>query len=567
MSAVLSDETSSETPPPAGFAVFGLEPRLLAVLAEIGFTEPTPIQSAAIPALLAGRDVVGGARTGSGKTAAFGLPLVHRLGARTSRPQALVLCPTRELALQVQGDLQTFATALGLRTLAVYGGAPYRPQLTALQRGVDIVVGTPGRIIDHLDRNALALDDVRMVVLDEADEMLRMGFLDAVERILGATPAERQTALFSATMPPPIRRLAERFLRDPVDVAVEDHALSVEHIEQAFIIAQRHDKPEILIRVIRAEAAEGVLVFTNTRRDCAEVTEALCTRGIPAEALHGDLDQAARERVLGRFRDGRVNVLVATDVAARGLDVDRVEMVVNYELPLDAESYVHRIGRTARAGRAGVAISLVSSRERSRLINLQRRLGRSVSETRAPTEADVRKRELVELEADLVRAQADAESARRWVAERVLAGWDPGELAAAAVQAFADTRGLSFDKPRDDAKRPVRDERAPREDRPFRDERGPRDDRPARVPRADGPTKDLFLPIGKHAGVRPSDLVGALTHEAGVPFDAIGRITIHERVSYVVLDATHADRVVAQFPKLAIRGRESAVLLSSTARP
>jgi ATP-dependent RNA helicase DeaD len=397
--------------------------------------------------------------------------------------------------------------------------------------------------------------------------MLRMGFLDAVERILGATAAERQTALFSATMPPPIRRLADQFLRDPVDVAVEDKALTVEHIEQAFVMAQRHDKPEILVRVIRAEGAEGVLVFTNTRRDCAEVTDALSARGIPAEALHGDLDQAARERVLGRFRDGRVNVVVATDVAARGLDVDRVDLVINYELPLDAESYVHRIGRTARAGREGVAISLVSSRERTRLINLQRKLGRSVSESRAPTEADVRKRELLELEADLVRAQGEADSARRWVAERVLAGWDPAELAAAAVHAFASTRGLSFETPREESRRPARDDRARRDDRPFRDERGPRDERPARPARNQGPTKDLFLPIGKHAGVRPSDLVGALTNEARVPFDAIGRITIHERVTYVVVDAEHADRVVSEFPKLAIRGRESAVLLSNTTRP
>ena len=549
------------------FERFDLDPRLLATLAEIGFTTPTPIQDAAIPALLEGRDVVGGARTGSGKTAAFGLPLLQRLGERTKGPRAIVLCPTRELALQVQGDLQIFAKPLGVRTLAVYGGAPYRPQFQALKAGVDVVVGTPGRVIDHLERQSLVLDDVRMVVLDEADEMLRMGFLDAVEKILAATAGDRQTALFSATMPPPIRRLADQFLRDPVDVAVEDKALTVEHIEQAFVVAQRHDKPEILVRVIRAEGAEAVLVFTNTRRDCAEVTEALCARGIPAEALNGDLDQGARERVLARFRDGRVNVVVATDVAARGLDVDRVDLVVNYELPLDAESYVHRIGRTARAGREGVAISLVSSRERTRLINLQRRLGRSVSETRAPTEADVRKRELLELEADLVRAQGDADSARRWVAERVLAGWDPAELAAAAVHAFAGTRGFSFDQPREEPRRPARDDRARRDDRPFRDERGPRDDRSARPPRNQGPTKDLFLPIGKHAGVRPSDLVGALTNEARVPFDAIGRITIHERVTYVVVDAEHADRVVADFPKLAIRGRESAVLLSNTARP
>jgi ATP-dependent RNA helicase DeaD len=549
------------------FERFALDPRLLATLTEIGFTTPTPIQDAAIPALLEGRDVVGGARTGSGKTAAFGLPLLQRLGQRTKGPRAIVLCPTRELALQVQGDLEIFAKPLGVRTLAVYGGAPYRPQFVALKSGVDVVVGTPGRVIDHLERGSLALEDVRMVVLDEADEMLRMGFLDAVEKILAATSGDRQTALFSATMPPPIRRLADQFLRDPVDVAVEDKALTVEHIEQAFVVAQRHDKPEILIRVIRAEGAEAVLVFTNTRRDCAEVTEALCARGIPAEALNGDLDQGARERVLARFRDGRVNVVVATDVAARGLDVDRVDLVVNYELPLDAESYVHRIGRTARAGREGVAISLVSSRERTRLMNLQRKLGRTVSESRAPTEADVRKRELLELEADLVRAQGEADSARRWVAERVLAGWDPAELAAAAVHAFAGTRGLSFDPPRAEPRRPVRDERAPRDDRPFRDERGPRDDRPARAPRNGGPTKDLFLPIGKHAGVRPSDLVGALTNEARVPFDAIGRITIHERVTYVVVDAEHADRVVAEFPKLAIRGRESAVLLSNTARP
>jgi ATP-dependent RNA helicase DeaD len=389
------------------FERFALDPRLLATLREIGFITPTPIQEAAIPPLLEGRDVVGGARTGSGKTAAFGLPLLQRLGERTKGPRAIVLCPTRELALQVQGDLEVFAKPLGVRTLAVYGGAPYRPQFQALKAGVDVVVGTPGRVIDHLERGSLALDDVRLVVLDEADEMLRMGFLDAVEKILAATSGERQTALFSATMPPPIRRLADQFLRDPVDVAVEDKALTVEHIEQAFVVAQRPDKPEILIRVIRAEGAEAVSC-SRTAADCAEVTEALCARGIPAEALNGDLDQGARERVFARFRDGRVSVVVATDVAARGLDVDRVDLVINYELPLDAESYVHRIGRTARAGREGVAISLVSSRERTRLMNLQRKLGRTVSESRAPTEADVRKRELLELEADLVRAQGEA---------------------------------------------------------------------------------------------------------------------------------------------------------------
>jgi ATP-dependent RNA helicase DeaD len=299
-------------------------------------------------------------------------------------------------------------------------------------------------------------------------------------------------------------------------------------------------------------------------RGAVRLVKRLRPHGVQATAMHGDKTQGQRERALAGFASGRCGVLIATDVAARGLDVDRVDMVVNYELPLDAESYVHRIGRTARAGREGVAISLVSPRERTRLINLQRRLGRTVSETRPPTEADVRKRELLELEADLIRAQGDAESARRWVGERVLAGWDPAELAAAAVHAFAATRGLSFEEPRQEARRPVRDQR---DDRPFRDERGPRDDRPARVPRNGGPTKDLFLPIGKHAGVRPSDLVGALTNEARVPFDAIGRITIHERVTYVVVDAEHADRVVADFPKLAIRGRESAVLLSNTVRP
>ncbi|HJL49182.1 MAG TPA: DEAD/DEAH box helicase, partial [Polyangiaceae bacterium LLY-WYZ-15_(1-7)] len=352
------------------FDAFGFDPRIVHALGAIGFDAPTPIQAEAMPPLLEGRDVIGRARTGSGKTAAFGLPLLQRVVA-TARPdsdgvRALVLTPTRELALQVTKALRSFAEGLPIEMVTVYGGAAYGPQLKALRRGVPIVVGTPGRVLDHVERGTLDLSALELLVLDEADEMLRMGFFEDVERVFERAPDSRQVALFSATMPPPIQAVAENRLPDPIEVQVEDSALSVDHIEQRGILVPERHKLDALERLLAAEPLTGAIVFCRTRAGCAETADALAKRGLSVDALHGDLNQAARERVLMRFRAGRLQVVVATDVAARGIDVDTVSHVITYDLPPAPEEYVHRIGRTGRAGRDGVAISLVTPRERGR---------------------------------------------------------------------------------------------------------------------------------------------------------------------------------------------------------
>ncbi|MCA9567546.1 MAG: DEAD/DEAH box helicase, partial [Myxococcales bacterium] len=338
------------------FSALGLDERLIEALDALGFTAPTPIQAAAVPAVISGSDVVGRARTGSGKTAAFGLGVLQRLLTSEGKGvRALVLAPTRELALQVSEALDSFAAKVPFRTATVYGGAPYPPQIHALKTAT-VVVGTPGRLLDHLERGTLSLSDVQCVVLDEADEMLRMGFIDDVETLLAATPEGRQVVLFSATMPEAIQKIADKHQRDAVEIQVEDRDLMVGHIRQVFMRVPRRNRIDALVRVLRGTTRDATLVFARTRAECAEVADELARRGVPADALHGDLNQAARERVLARLRARRLDVVVATDVAARGLDVDHITHVVNLELPGDAETYVHRIGRTGRVGREGMAI-------------------------------------------------------------------------------------------------------------------------------------------------------------------------------------------------------------------
>ncbi|MEM9196131.1 MAG: DEAD/DEAH box helicase, partial [Myxococcota bacterium] len=382
----------SESPTPSRFDAFALDARIRAAVASLGFEQPTPIQARAIPPLLDGRDVIGGARTGSGKTAAFGLPLLHRLAQgspRQRKVRGLVLTPTRELALQVTKALQDYGKELPLRVLAVYGGAPYGPQLRALRDGVSLVVGTPGRVLDHLDRGALDLRSVEALVLDEADEMLRMGFIDDVERILLATPEERQIVLFSATMPEPIRRVAVRRMADPVEVQVEAEKLTVSHIEQRWLEVPARYKAEALVRVLRSGPEGATLIFARTRASCADLAELLGKHGVRADALHGDLSQHAREQVLHRLRQGMSTVVVATDVAARGLDVDLLTQVVNFDLPDDTEQYVHRIGRTGRAGRSGAAVSLVTPREGWKVRRLERALGVKLTRAFVPSDAEI----------------------------------------------------------------------------------------------------------------------------------------------------------------------------------
>jgi len=462
------------------FADLPLDPRLLKAIESEGYETPTPIQTEAIPPLLEGRDMVGRARTGSGKTAAFALPLLERVKESNGRVRALVLCPTRELAIQVGKSLKRYGAGLAVRGLTVYGGTSYGPQFSALKRGVDVVVCTPGRILDHIDRGSLDLSAVEFFVLDEADEMLRMGFIDDVERILSATPESRQVALFSATMPPAIRRIAERTLRNPIEVAVESRALSVDHIEQRCILVSEPHKLETLVRVLQVMPGVTHLVFTRTRLAAAEIAAELARRGIAADAIHGDLPQAARERVLGRMRAGRLQVLVGTDVAARGLDVRHIGHVINMDVPRDVESYVHRIGRTGRAGEKGLATMFVTRRERFRVRRIEKAVHVSIRELRIPNDADIARRQLDALQAQLL--EVENLDPARVVVQALLeqANLTETELAARALAVLAQQNDIRLDP--GTAEPPAW----------------------AQAPRSGGEAVEIFMPIGRGLDPRTS---------------------------------------------------------------
>ncbi len=525
----------TQPPPPSPFAELALDPRLLEALDALGFEEPTPIQAEAIPALLEGRDVIGRARTGSGKTAAFGLPLLERVKDGAGPVRALVLTPTRELALQVTEALRGFAKRLPVRMVTVYGGAAYGPQLKALAAGVPVVVGTPGRVLDHLERGTLDLSALELLVLDEADEMLRMGFLEDVQKVLKASPPSRQIALFSASMPAPIVAVAEEHLKDPIEVQVEREALTVHHITQrALLVPERH-KADALVRILSAEPIGAALVFARTRAGCAAAADDLAARGVPVDALHGDLNQAARERVLSRFRSGRLRVVVATDVAARGIDVEHISHVINYDLPSDAETYTHRIGRTGRAGREGVAISLVTPGEVHKIRSLQRVLDTRIERIEVPSDrevAEARRRRLL----DAVREAAEGPACERALplVETLAGELDPMRIAAAAIALLAEDRDTRLD-----------DEGL--------------DDRPPpwarRAPATDADEVELFLPIGRTRGVRPGDLVGALANDRGVSGGSIGKVTILANASFVRVSPEAAERILADRRPLEVRGK------------
>src|SRR5581483_5534354 len=377
------------------FTSLGIDPAFAATLAELGYEAPTPIQERTIPPLLEGRDLIGQAQTGTGKTAAFSLPLLQRLDPRNRKTQALVLAPTRELAMQVSEAMHSYANHIReLTVLPVYGGAPIFGQMKHLQRGAQVVVGTPGRLIDHLDRGTLDLSDVKMVVLDEADEMLKMGFIEEVERMLSLVPTPRQVALFSATMPDPIARIAHKHLVNAVRVEIEHRAVSAPAIEQRFLTLAEGQKLEILTQMLELEEADAVLIFRRTKNGAAELAEKLTGRGFAAEAMHGDMNQAMRESVIRRLRAGQIEIVVATDVAARGLDVEQITHVVNFDVPNDVEAYVHRIGRTGRAGRSGVATLFITPRERRMMREIERYTGTQIKPMKMPSNADVAARRI-----------------------------------------------------------------------------------------------------------------------------------------------------------------------------
>ena len=522
-----------------GFTALGLADPLLASLRDVGYESPTPIQAKTIPALLAGRDVMGQAQTGTGKTAAFALPLLARLHIDRRQVQALVLTPTRELSIQVAEAIHTYAKHLGaVRVLPVYGGQSMQLQLHRLAAGVHVVVGTPGRVMDHLRRGTLDLAGVTMVVLDEADEMLRMGFLEDVEWILGHAPAERQTALFSATIPREIRRIAERHLRDPLTIEIEHATRTVAGVEQRYVNVSERQKLEALTRILEAEPSDATLVFVRTKTGAAELGERLEARGYAAEAMHGDMSQAQREAVIRRLRAGQVELVVATDVAARGLDVERISRVVNYDVPYDPESYLHRIGRTGRAGRGGSAVLFVTPREQRLMREIERFTRQRITPMKLPTAADVAARR-TELFKDRLRktlAEGDLELYLSLVEELAEeGGFEMAEIAAAAARL---ARG---DKPLDVAIEAALDE----------------------VPAASDGTVRLFVNAGRADGIRPADIVGAIANEAGVPGQAIGGIDIYDRVTFVEIPLAYRDRVLASMAGVTMRGRPVDVRVAS----
>ncbi|MGY1754050.1 DEAD/DEAH box helicase [Blastococcus sp. SYSU D01042] len=544
------------------FAELGLRPELQQALATLGYEEPTPIQLEAIPPLVAGRDLLGQAATGTGKTAAFSLPVLQRLEAgRTGRsPVALVLVPTRELAVQVSEALHRYGKDLRARVLPVYGGAPIVRQLRSLEAGVDVVVATPGRALDLLNRGSLRLDEIGTVVLDEADEMLDMGFAEDLDAILEETPEQRQTVLFSATMPRRLDSLARRHLRDPARITVareKAQAGQAPRVRQTAYVVPRAAKPAALGRILDIEAPTAAIVFCRTREEVDGLTETLNGRGYRAEPLHGGMSQEQRDKVMGRLRSGTADLLVATDVAARGLDIEQLTHVVNYDVPSAPESYVHRIGRVGRAGREGVAITLAEPREHRQLKTIEKVAGSLIAVQTVPTVADLRTRRL-----DLTRAAlresllGDDLDRFRVVVETLTDEFDLMEVALAAVKLAHEAAGGTDDEEEipQVGFRPERDAGRGREAGPG----GSRGERPARRGPA-GPTAKLFVGLGREAGIRPGDLVGAITGETELRGKDIGSIEIHQRFALVEIPEPTADEVVQALRATMIKGRKATV--------
>ncbi|MDT5043810.1 MAG: ATP-dependent helicase DeaD [Actinoplanes sp.] len=546
----------------AGFAALELRPELLKALTALGYEEPTPIQREAIPPLLAGHDLLGQAATGTGKTAAFALPLLHRLviGGPGEGPAALILVPTRELAEQVSQAVHRYGRDLGVRVLPVYGGQPIGRQLQALQRGVDVVVGTPGRVLDHINRETLDLSYVSTVVLDEADEMLDMGFAEDIEAILGETPQQRQTVLFSATMPPRIDAIARRHLRDPDRIQMGRESSAPGEIplirQSAYVVARAH-KPAALGRVLDVEVPTAAIIFCRTREEVDQLTEILNGRGYRAEALHGGMSQDQRDRVMGRLRAGSTELLVATDVAARGLDIEQLTHVVNYNVPAAPEAYVHRIGRVGRAGREGAAITLAEPREQRMLKAIERLTRQRINIEKVPTVTDLRARRL-ELTRTALQASLQSDDLDRFrvVVESLSDEYDVETVALAAVKLAHEAAGGDVDE--------VEIPSVARDARPDRDrgDRGDRD-RPGRGPAPRRGTGEgvarLFFGLGKRAGVRPQDLVGAIAGESGLNARDIGAIQITDRFSLVEVPESAADMVISALQRSTIRGRKPTV--------
>jgi len=552
-----TDETTAPAPT---FVELGLADAVLDAVTSAGYENPSAIQAATIPLLLAGRDVVGLAQTGTGKTAAFALPILSNLDlSDVSAPQALVLAPTRELALQVCEAFERYASKMpNVRVLPVYGGQGYGPQLTALRRGVHVVVGTPGRIMDHLDKGTLDLSKLRFLVLDEADEMLNMGFAEDVETILADTPETKQVALFSATMPAQIRRLSKRYLNDPEEIQVKSATKTNANIAQRYLMVSYPQKVDALTRILEVENFEGMIVFTRTKSETESLAEKLRARGFTAAAINGDIAQNVREKTVNQLKDGSLDILVATDVAARGLDVERISHVVNYDLPTDVEAYVHRIGRTGRAGRSGDAISFVTPRERYLLKAIEKHTKASPAEMRLPSADEVNATRLSRFDDQITVALQEQPKVDffRDVVKHYVDEFNVPELDVAAALAVV----LQGDEPLllEDVPEPPRRQREDR-DRGDRADRGGRGDRGARESsrsRQTGqPLATYRISVGKRHRVEPRQIVGAIANEGGLRRGDFGNISIRPDFSLVELPADLAPETVAALESTRISGK------------
>ncbi|TKR22262.1 DEAD/DEAH box helicase, partial [Cellulomonas hominis] len=561
MTSVL-DPALPETAPSLTFADLDLPAPLREAVLALGFTTPTAIQAEAIPALLAGRDITGVAQTGTGKTAAFGLPLLAAVDPELREVQAIVLAPTRELAMQVAEALESFASKMpGLEVVPVYGGSPYLPQQRALRGGAQVVVGTPGRVIDHLDRGSLRLDSVRFLALDEADEMLRMGFVDDVDRIASATPAHKQVALFSATMPPAIRRVAAQHLTDPVEITVARQSSTVSSVRQTYAVVPFRHKAGALARVLAVSDADAAIVFVRTRSAAEDVAVSLVERGVAAAYISGDVAQGDREKIVERVRSGAINVLVATDVAARGLDIDRIGLVVNFDVPGEPEAYVHRIGRTGRAGRTGEALTFVTPNENGKLRSIERTTRQQLEQIQIPSPADVSAHRVATLlgrvpaRLDLGRLELYRTAAAEFLAAHpaieatdlvaTLAALAVGDEGPAPRTAEGDDMDDALSRAHLTPERGVRrDDRAPR----TGDDRQRDRARPTGVPR-------YRVAVGHQHGAQPGAIVGALTNEGGLTGKDLGKIDIFSTFSLVEIPAGLSTEAFDRIGRARVAGR------------
>ncbi|WP_313318890.1 DEAD/DEAH box helicase [Stenotrophomonas sp.] len=592
---------SQDTPAPLLFADLGLSEPVMKAVAEVGYETPSPIQAATIPAMLEGRDVLGQAQTGTGKTGAFALPVLSNINLSATKPQVLVLAPTRELAIQVAEAFQTYSASMpGFRVLPVYGGQPYGQQLSALRRGVHVVVGTPGRVIDHLDRGTLDLSELKTLVLDEADEMLRMGFIDDVEAVLKKLPESRQVALFSATMPQQIRRIAQTYLREPVEVTIASKTTTSANIRQRYWWVAGMHKLDALTRILEVETFDAMIIFARTKAGTEELAGKLQARGLAAAAINGDMQQAQRERTIAQLKDGKLDILVATDVAARGLDVERISHVLNYDIPYDTESYVHRIGRTGRAGRSGEAILFVTPREKGMLRQIERATRQPIEEMQLPTVDAVNDHRVSKFMDRISQTLAAGDMdfyrdlLQRYEGENNVPAIDIAAALAKLMQ--GDTPFLLTppvrerrdvpaagrnERPARDGGFHRRDERGERGERPARFEprfeRAPRHDdgeRAPRPPRGEGefesrPRREMpprsapefgmetyRIEVGHTHGVKPANIVGAIANEAGLESRYIGRIDIHDGHSVLDLPADMPSDVLQHLKKVWVSGQQ-----------